>query len=100
MKVLGQITMWKRFLEVFPGRMHPEFLILDELGPISSYFYFFDDFQKKKNTRISLNFHVPGPPQAFPRAPVTLGNLPTSIEIHTEKLVFFVFFGRDFFEKC
>ena len=40
----------------------------------------------KKSIRISLNFHVPGPPQAFPRAPLTLGNLPASIEIHTEHL--------------
>ncbi len=33
-----------------------------------------------------MNVHVPGSPQAFPRAPVTLGNLPTSIEIHMENL--------------
>ena len=33
-----------------------------------------------------MNFHVPVTPQAFPRPPLTLGNLPASIEIHIENL--------------
>ena len=38
-----------------------------------------------------MTSHAPGPPQAFPGAPVPLGNLPTSIEIeeiHTGQLTF------------
>ena len=59
LKDSGQITMWKRFLEVFSARMHLEILNLDEYDLISSHFYF---FPKILGFKISYPPFVPIPP--------------------------------------